>query len=57
MIRYCDCPDWEPNCNHINSSIVLSSIHNVMYDLTPFLYCPWCGKKLKEKEIDEQRAQ
>ena len=56
MVRYCTCPDWEPNCNHINAWIQFSMLHTVMYDITPFLYCPWCGKKLKEKEDNEQRA-
>lgn len=55
MIRYCDCPDWEPNCNHISATIALNRL-SAGYDLTPFLYCPWCGKKLKEINANEQRA-
>jgi len=59
MIRYCDCLDWKPNIDYINSTIMMYSVHSYgadPYNLTLFQYCPWCGKKLKEKEENEQRA-
>ena len=46
----CDCKYWEPNIDKINSFIMLGFSHSIKFDGVPFIYCPWCGKKLVEKE-------
>lgn len=48
----CTCKDWEPNMRAINGPIVLQSIRSggrYQYTGKQFVYCPWCGKKLKEQ--------
>ena len=55
-VKYCDCPDWAPNVNYITGVMQRTAYHATIYNITPFLYCPWCGKKLKEKENNDQRA-
>jgi hypothetical protein len=50
-MRNCTCPDWEPNVNHINDALQMAAIHHSAYDLTSFKFCPWCGKKLIEKDL------
>lgn len=51
--KYCGCEDWEPNIEKVNS--LMCSAFNISHGLTGyngkiFKYCPWCGKKLKNKE-------
>ena len=48
MSRECTCPDWKPNVDHINACIAMSELHSMVFELTTFRYCPWCGKKLTE---------
>ena len=45
-MRECSCLDWMPNVKAINGALVMSEIHSNAFDLTPFRFCPWCGRKL-----------
>lgn len=47
----CKCPDWAPNVDILNGSFVMSWVHGGGgYGGKLFVFCPWCGKKLKEIE-------
>lgn len=47
----CSCKDWKPNVEKINSYINTAWARTGQeYTGKPFVYCPWCGKKLNEKE-------
>lgn len=49
----CDCPDWEPNTKILNAYVQMGVIHGMgdykARNGKPFVYCPWCGEKLKEE--------
>jgi len=49
---YCDCEDWQSGIKKINAFIFMGINHRMVYDAKKFVYCPWCGKKLKEKDED-----
>jgi hypothetical protein len=49
-MRYCSCPDFDVNVKYINASLQMAELHHSVYNLTPFKYCPWCGKELVEAE-------
>ncbi len=44
----CNCKDWQPNIDKINSAITMDFVHGKEYTGKPFEYCPWCGKKLEK---------
>ena len=47
----CSCKDWKENIDKLNSGFVLQSVHGMGgYSGKKIAFCPWCGKKLKEKE-------
>lgn len=48
-MRKCYCPDWSPNVKFIHDRIEENDIFAYAYSLTPFQFCPWCGRKLKEE--------
>lgn len=49
MKRKCDCREWEVSAAILDSLVTIATIHGVTYDGgMPFVYCPWCGKKLAE---------
>jgi len=53
MKIYCNCEDWEYTMPHWEKEInpFNSSATNIpMYFGKPIYYCPWCGKKLEEKQ-------
>ena len=45
-MKECKCPDWIPNVNYINGAMQIAAIHHFASNLTPFLFCPYCGTKL-----------
>lgn len=51
----CDCQDWRENIDRVEMPIVLQAIRTSTagYDGKQFVYCPWCGRGLREsKEAD-----
>ena len=46
----CDCTDWKINILKVDSAAVLAWTHGMEYDGKKFIYCPWCGTKLRESE-------
>ena len=54
----CNCKDWKPNIDIIDSYIVMDSIHvwgnKAGYTGKPFLFCPWCGDKLKKEKAKKE---
>lgn len=49
----CDCCDYSEQVKQIDSCIELAWVHNYKLNIIPFIYCPWCGKKLKKIIIEE----
>ena len=51
-MKQCNCKDWKPNIEIINGFISMQTVmawgNKDGYTGKPFVYCPWCGKKLKE---------
>ncbi len=47
-MKCCKCPDWIPNVDYINDAMQIADIHHFASNLTPFLFCPYCGTKLNE---------
>jgi hypothetical protein len=50
MSLHCNCPDWEPQIAKINGPISLQSVRSggaYQYDGKQFVFCPWCGSRLK----------
>lgn len=46
----CNCRNWEENVGKIEACVAVSTIEGRAYNGKFFLYCPWCGEKLKEEE-------
>lgn len=47
----CDCKDWEENIDLVNSGFTFMQVHGCgSYSGKTFNYCPWCSKKLTQKE-------
>ena len=57
----CECEDWIPGNAELNKHMGLWLTHShawgdpEYYDYKRFIYCPWCGKKLKEEEANESK--
>ena len=49
MNRKCDCPEWMNNIDIISCMLIHATIHGYPYTGIPFVYCPWCGKRLVEE--------
>lgn len=50
MSLHCNCSDWEPQIAKINGPISLQSVRSggaYQYDGKQFIFCPWCGSRLK----------
>lgn len=48
----CICKDWKENLPKLNSPFMMAISHPHIvkeYDGKIFVYCPWCGRKLKEE--------
>jgi len=48
----CNCDDFKKNIKILNSCIENSMIHDLGYDGRFFKYCPWCGSKLYDDDIN-----
>ena len=48
----CDCKDWKENIEKVNQpwGLWVNHFGGIGYSGKRFLYCPWCGKKLKEEK-------
>jgi len=50
----CSCPDWKPNMEKLNAPNLFLHARNSEtykgYEGKIFIYCPWCGKELKEEK-------
>lgn len=47
MKRNCDCKEWQVSAAILDSQVTIASVQGCTYDGgMPFVYCPWCGKKL-----------
>lgn len=44
------CKDWKEGIEKINAPIILQTVRSGewKYDGKAFVFCPWCGEKLKE---------
>ena len=57
----CECDDYYPHLKTIDSGLNMLSIHGMKPVMKPFVFCPFCGKKLKKindetgKEIVDAR--
>lgn len=51
MVKQCTkCAYWEEGVNILDSLIAFANIHGSGdYSGKLFVFCPWCGAKLKEK--------
>ena len=48
MYRVCDCKDWEYGMTQLDGFIMFGFTHGYKYAGKPFVYCPWCGKQIKD---------
>ncbi len=39
----CDCDEWATGTAALNSAIFIAENHGAKYNITPFIFCPWCG--------------
>lgn len=44
---HCNCNDWDC-AKKIDGIIMFAHTHGIKYTGKQFIYCPWCGKRLKE---------
>lgn len=46
----CDCVDWKTNmcciAEPLDGLMLWDEFNFEPYGITPFRYCPWCGRKL-----------
>ena len=51
-MKMCTCDDWDKEMATINSYIMMAYFRNPLEMVTfkVWLFCPWCGKKLIDKE-------
>ena len=48
-IEVCSCEDFDEQIKIINGYITLQYARtHKLYEGIPFIYCPWCGKPVKE---------
>lgn len=57
-MRFCDCDDWAPQIDKIDSYILFCHNQIAAPKYNPkkdkiFNFCPWCGEKLKEENVEE----
>ncbi len=49
----CDCGDFKESMKQIVSAEELAWLHGWRYTGEQFKYCPWCGKKFEQVEVEE----
>ena len=56
MAKYtrCDCQDYKENMPKVDAPILLADLHGMKYDGKYFVFCPWCGKKMREPKVDAE---
>ena len=51
----CNCKDWKENLPKLNKPWGLYVAHGGDgYDGKQFIYCPWCGKKIREEKFSKE---
>jgi hypothetical protein len=45
--KACKCDDWLVNMNKIDTIFQMAWVHGYKYYGKQFVYCPFCGEKLK----------
>lgn len=50
MYKECTCEDWVQGMTQIDAFIMLGFAHGYKYVGGPFVYCPWCGKQIRDVE-------
>lgn len=48
---YCQCEGWQKSSHQIDSAQLLAGVHGQRYTGDQFIFCPWCGSKLKTIQI------
>ena len=48
----CACDKYQANVEYLGAVLVAAYIHGVNYNGAAFVYCPWCGEKLRDGEIE-----
>lgn len=49
----CKCEDYKNGIKEIEGSLEWAFAHGREYKGGVFKYCPWCGKKLKRIDLDD----
>ena len=47
MYKVCDCEDWKRGMAQLDGFVMLGFTQGYKYTGKPFIYCPWCGKQIK----------
>ena len=56
MYKVCDCKDWEYGMTQIDGFIMLGlATKGYTYRGKQFVYCPWCGKQIKDAPPPEEK--
>ena len=54
--RKCNCVDWEVNISKMTTGFLMQSLCGFEgYTGKQFVYCPWCGEKLKQLNKKESQ--
>ena len=48
--KQCNCAGWVKSMNQIESAQMIAWNHGQLYRGDKFIYCPWCGTRLRESE-------
>ena len=46
------CFGWGPGVKKLNGVIEFGNARQIHYDGRPFLFCPWCGKKIVTERVE-----
>ena len=49
----CNCQDWINNIDKLDAPFILAWTHGMSYDGKEFMFCPWCGQELMNRELIE----
>ena len=53
MYKECSCDKWQQGMTQIDAFIMLGFTHGYKYAGEPFVYCPWCGKQIRDIPPEE----